>query len=77
METYRRSLKQSYQMRDIVNCAKMESKMEGRLEGILEGEMKANRQFAIRLLQKNIPIDEIALLTDLDRTQIQDLLQEN
>ena len=76
METYRRSLKQSYQMRDIVNCAKMESKLEGKMEGILEGEVKASRQIAMRLLQKNMPVDEIVFLTNLDRAQIQDLLKE-
>ena len=72
METYRRSLKQSYQLRDIVNCARMESKLEGEVKGKLE----ASRQFAIRLLQKNMPVDEIVFLTDLDREQVQDLLTE-
>ena len=33
METYRTSLKRSYQMRDIANCARMEGKEAGILEG--------------------------------------------
>ena len=76
METYRRSLKNSYEMRDIVNCARMESKMEGKMEGKTEGKMEASRQIAMRLLQRNMPIDEIVFLTDLDRAQIQNLLNE-
>ena len=65
METYKRSLKQSYQMRDIANCAKMEGRMEGRMEG--------NIQVALKLLQKNTPVDEIVFLTELTGEQIRDL----
>ena len=69
METYKRSLKRSYQMRDIANCARMEGREEGRMEG--------SRQFALKLLQKNTPVDEIVFLTELSKEQVQDLLQEN
>ena len=59
MEAYTRSLKQSYQMRNIVNCARMEER----------------RQFAVRLLQRKIPIDDVVSLTDLTKEQVQELLK--
>jgi len=62
METYQKSLKRSYQMRDIANCAKMEGKMEERI------------QLAIKLLKRNMPVEDIIYLTELSGEQVKELL---
>ena len=80
METYKRSLKQNYAMRDIASCARMEGRMEGRtegrVEGRVEGRMERSRQFAIRLLKRNEPIEDVIYLTDLSREQVQELVSQ-
>jgi predicted transposase/invertase (TIGR01784 family) len=72
METYKRSLKHSHQMRDADICARM----EGRVEGRMEGEIKKSRQIAIKLLMMNEPVEKIIDLTELSADQIQELLKQ-
>jgi predicted transposase/invertase (TIGR01784 family) len=64
METYERSLKRSYQMRDIANCARMEGRMEG------------NRNIAIKLLMRNTSVEDVIDLTELSTEQVQELLNQ-
>ncbi|MDR2232612.1 MAG: Rpn family recombination-promoting nuclease/putative transposase [Tannerella sp.] len=61
METFEKSLKKNFYLRDMVQAARIEERIEGR------------KQFAIKLLLKDIPIDEIIYLTDLTRSQILEL----
>jgi len=66
METYKKSLKRSYQIRDIANCAKIEGKMEGKMEERI--------QFAIKLLKRDTPIEDVIYLTELSSEQVNELL---
>ena len=59
METYKRSLIQSYQIRDIANCARMDER----------------REIAVRLLQRETPVEDVISLTDLTKEQVQELLK--
>ena len=59
-------------MRDIANCARMEGRMEGRMEERMERSI----QFALKLLQKNTPVDEIIFLTELTGEQVRDLVKK-
>jgi predicted transposase/invertase (TIGR01784 family) len=68
METYKRSLKQSYQMRDIANCARMEGRTEGRTEGLM--------QVAVELLKRNTSFEDVVALTKLSSEQLQELLKQ-
>ena len=87
METYAKSLKQSYEVMDIANCAKAEGieegerrgekrgekrgLREGRKEGFIEGEKRIVR----KLLQNGMGIEEILFITSLSREQIKELLK--
>ena len=64
METYKRSLKQNFYVRDIANCARM------------EGRLERSRQLAIKLLTRNEPIEDVIYLTDLSREQVLELLSQ-
>ena len=44
-------------------------------EGIAKGEKKASKEFALKLLAHNFPIDEIADITDLSIEEIKKLEQ--
>ena len=46
-------------------------------EGIAKGEKKASKEFALKLLAHNFPIDEIADITDLSIEEIKKLEQYN
>jgi predicted transposase/invertase (TIGR01784 family) len=72
METFEKSLKKNFYLRDIAKCARMEGKKEGRMEGRMEG----SKQFATKLLMRNTPIDEVTYLTELSKEQIQELLKQ-
>jgi len=82
METYQRSLKRSHLMRDIAHCAKMEGLsegktmglLEGKTMGLLEGKMEERIQLAIKLLKRNMPIEDIISLTELSGEQMKGLL---
>jgi predicted transposase/invertase (TIGR01784 family) len=69
METYAKSLRQSYEVMDIANFAKFEGRREGLIEGLIEGE----KRIARKLLQKGMGIDEILSITSLTRKQIKEL----
>ena len=45
----------------------------GRLEGRQEGIQQATEQFARALLQRNMPVEEVASLTGLTIEQVQSL----
>ena len=64
METYRRSLKKSFEIQDIANCARKEA------------EMAKSRQIALRLLQRKMPVEDVISLTDLTKEQVQELLRD-
>ncbi|MDR0814982.1 MAG: Rpn family recombination-promoting nuclease/putative transposase [Bacteroidales bacterium] len=63
METYTRTLKRDYGVRDIVSYAKRETRDEERI------------QFAVKLLKRKTPVAEIVELTELTTAQIQDMLK--
>jgi len=71
METYAKSLRQSYEVMDIANFART----EGRKEGLIEGLMEGRKEVAWKLLQKGMTIDEILSLTNLPREQIKEMLK--
>ena len=68
METYQRSLKQNFYLRDIAKCAK--------LEGEQIGIVKEKKQFAIKLLKKGTPIEEVIYLTELSKEQVLEILNQ-
>ena len=70
METYAKSLRRNPYLRDMANC----ERREGRLEGEKKGRMEERMQFAIKLLQRNMSVEDIASLTDLTKEQVQGLL---
>jgi len=67
METYAKSLRQSYEVMDIANFARVEGRKEGRKEGLIE--------VAHKLLQRGMTIDEILSITNLTRLQIKELIK--
>ena len=79
METYAKSLSQSYEVMDIANFARVEGRkegrMEGRKEGKMEGRVEGRVEVAHKLLQRGMSIEEILPLTNLTREQIQKLLK--
>ena len=68
METYAKSLRQSYEVMSIANFARF----EGRKEGLIEGE----KRVASKLLQKGMVIDEVLSITSLTYEQISELLKQ-
>ena len=78
MDRYAISLDRSYQMRNIAEYAEMRGEMKGiekgikkgRKEGIKEGSMAVKKQLAIRLLMRNMPIEDIISLTELSQDQV-------
>jgi len=75
METYAKSLRQSYEVMDIANFAKFEGRKEGRKEGLIEGLVEGEKRITRKLLQKGMGIDEILPITSLTREQIEELLK--
>ena len=91
METYAKSLRQSYEVMDIASFAKSEGikegerrgerrgLIEGRIEGRIEGErrglIEGEKQITRKLLQKGMDIDEILSITNLTHEQIMELLK--
>jgi len=87
METYAKSLKQSYEVMDIASFAKSEGIKEGErrgerrgekrglMEGRKEGRKESLIEVAHRLLQRGMAIDEILFVTNLPREQINELLE--
>jgi len=67
METYAKSLRQSYEVMDIANFARVEGRKEGQKEGLIE--------VAHKLLQRGMTIDEILSITNLTSVQIKELLK--
>ena len=47
---------------------------EGRMEGQTEGRTEASRAIARNMLQRNMPIDEIAAMTELSEKEILSLI---
>jgi len=68
METYNKSLKQNFYLRDIANCAKMEGRMEG--------EHIKSQKFALKLLKRGTPFEEVIDLTELSNEQVLELLNQ-
>jgi len=64
MKSYGSSLKRTFEGRDIANYARM------------EGRIERSKQFAIKLLKRNEPIEEIMYLSELTREQIDELLSQ-
>jgi predicted transposase/invertase (TIGR01784 family) len=64
MDRYAISLERSYQMREVANFARE------------EGREEMKNQFAIKLLMRNEPIEEIMYLTNLSRDQVTKLLSQ-
>ena len=65
MEMYTESLRNSYRIMGMENCAEKRGEKRGIMEGIME--------VAFNLLQKNMSIDDIISSTGLTRKQIQEL----
>ena len=76
METYNTSLKQNFYLRDIANCAKMEGRMEGRMEGEQIGVVREKKMFALKLLNRGTPFEEVIDLTELSKEQVVELLHQ-
>ena len=68
METYSSSLKRNFYLRDIANCAKM--------EGEQIGVVREKKQFALKLLKRGTPYEEVIDLTELSKEQVIDLLTQ-
>jgi predicted transposase/invertase (TIGR01784 family) len=66
METYAKSLRQSYEVMDIANFARFEGRNEGRME--------REKEIACKLLQKGMGVDEVLSITSLTHEQIKELL---
>ena len=60
--------------RDAEARGRMEGRMEGRAEGQTEGRTEASLTIARNMLQRNIPIDEIAAMTELSEKEILSLI---
>jgi predicted transposase/invertase (TIGR01784 family) len=56
---------------------KLQGKLEGKLEGEIEGEIKKSRKIAKNLLKMNMPIEQIALVTELSFEEIQKMADGN
>ena len=64
METYKLSLKNNFYIRNMAKGERM------------EGEMAKSRQFVTNCAQDGMPIEKIALYTNLTKEQVQELLEE-
>ena len=64
METYQKSLKNNYYVRDIANYARM------------EGRMERDLQIALKLLKRGTPFEEVIDLTELSKEQVLELLHQ-
>ena len=92
MKSYEVSLEKSYQMRNIADFARMEGmkegelkgikkglregKIEGLLEGKKEGLLEGKKQLAIKLMMRNMPLEDIISLTELSQEQVNALLSQ-
>ncbi len=47
-----------------------EGKQEGRQEGIRQGSLESRYEFARKLLQRNMPLEDICELTDLTMEEV-------
>ena len=90
METYAKSLRESYEVMDIASFAKSEGLKEGEKRGerrglvkgekrgLVKGEkrglIEGERRIVRKLLQKGMGIDEILSITSLSREQVKELL---
>ena len=63
METYAKSLRQSYEVMSIANFARYEGEKSGRME------------IARKLLQKGMGVDEVLSITSLTPEQMKELLK--
>ena len=77
METYAKSLRQSHEVMDIANFARMKGKKEGRIEGKMEGEMAKNKLFVTKCAQDGMSIEKIAFYTNLTEEQVSELIKQN
>ena len=59
----------SNDLRCAVDCAWKEGKMEGR--------MGKSKEFAVKLLQRKTPINDVISLTDLTKEQVEELLEQD
>jgi predicted transposase/invertase (TIGR01784 family) len=83
MAQYEQSLKYYRDLKNVIDTAAMEAKVEGReegraeglVEGRMEGEMKKALETARKLLQKNMPLSDIADVTGLSEEEIAALQQ--
>jgi len=66
---YENKLKEAYYyyVRDMANIERREGRREGRRE--------RSRQIAVKLLQRNMHIEDVISLTDLTKEEVQELLK--
>ncbi len=69
LEQYQKSLLTYWELKGVVDTARDEGKEEGRLEGRLEGKLEV----AMKLKQKELPIEIIMDVTGLSRDEIEKL----
>jgi len=65
-------VKQNFYLRDIANCAKMEGRMEGEQIGVV----REKKIFALKLLKRGTPFEEVIDLTELSKEQVLELLHQ-
>ena len=73
MAQYEQSLKYYRDMKNVIDTAAEEAELKGHAEGLAEGELKKARETARKLLQRNLPVSEIAEITGLSEAEVQAL----
>ncbi|MCE3237851.1 MAG: hypothetical protein K0R24_832 [Gammaproteobacteria bacterium] len=73
-EKYQEGLHDEASLTDMISISKEEGRAEGHAEGLAEGiekgELNIKYRLARKLLEKNIPLSEIAMLTELSVDEI-------
>jgi len=54
----------------------MEGRMEGRMEGEQIGVVREKKMFALKLLNRGTPFEEVIDLTELSKEQVVELLHQ-
>ena len=50
-----------------------DAKLEGRAEGRAEGRTEERNEIALRLLKLNLPLEQVAIITGLNREEVDEL----
>jgi predicted transposase/invertase (TIGR01784 family) len=56
-------------------AAEKRGKVEGRIEGRIEGEAKVKEEVIKRCWQKNMPVEDIAEITELTIEEVKEIIQ--